>query len=192
MYILGISGSPRKGGNTETLLDEALRGAGEKGAETEKVILNNLKMVPCQECGKVKDDGTCKVEDDFSALYEKIMKADAIILAAPIFFGSLSAQAKIMIDRFQCQWRYKYVLKKPAKCRKKTGALILAEASQRQSFLENAKSIARNFFATVNADYREELFCPGLEGKGDIRKHPDFLQKAFKIGRRLTPDETGL
>ena len=136
MRVLGISGSPRKGGNTDTLLDKALEGARSKGAETEKVILNDLRMVPCQECEKVRDDGTCKIEDDFQGLYEKIKKADALILASPIFFGSLSAQTKIMIDRFQCYWRYKQGRKTKDE---RPGALILVEANTRESFFEKAK-----------------------------------------------------
>ena len=185
MRVLGISGSPRKGGNTEALLDKALLGAKSKGAETEKVVLNDLKMVPCQECEKMKDDGTCKVEDDFQALYAKIMKADALILAAPIFFGSLNAQTKIMIDRFQCLWRYKYILKGKPKIKKRPGALILVEASSRESFLENARSVVKNLFATIEVDYKKELFCQGLEGKGDVLKHQDFLEKAVKLGEEL-------
>ena len=185
MYVLGISGSPRIGGNTETLLDKALLGASAQGAEVEKVILNKLKMCPCQECETVKDDGTCKIEDDFQALFGKIKKADALILASPIFFGSLSAQAKILIDRFQCYWRYKYVLKKTVPKTPKTGGLILVEASKRDEFPDNAKSIVKNFFATANAKYKNELFVKGIDSKGDIRKHPDALNKAFEFGKSL-------
>lgn len=185
MYVLGISGSPRPGGNTDILLDKALLGAKEKGAETEKVILNDLKMVPCQECEQIKDDGTCKIEDDFQSVYAKIKKANAIILASPIFFGSLSAQTKVMIDRFQCYWRYKYVLGKVASSKKRPGALILIEASKRESFLENAKSIIKNFFATLDIDYKEELFCPGIDEKGKIHKHPDLMEKARSMGGSL-------
>ena len=113
MLVLGINGSPRIKGNTDIILEKALEGAKDAGAATEKIILNKLNMRPCQECEVVKDDGTCKVEDGFQALYGKIMASDGVILATPIFFGSLSAQVKTMIDRFQCTWRYKYVLKKP-------------------------------------------------------------------------------
>ena len=185
MYILGISGSPRIGGNTETLLDKALLGAKKNGALTEKVILNQLKIVPCQECEEVKDDGTCKIIDDFQPLYEKIKKADAIILASPIFFGSLSAQTKIMIDRFQCYWRYKYILNKTELIAKKSAAFICVEASKRQSFLDNAKSIIKNFFATINAEYKEELFAMGVDEKGAIRNRADLLKKAEKIGQNI-------
>lgn len=195
MYILGINGSPRIGGNADLLLDKALEGAKEKGAKREKVILNNLKIAPCQECEKVRNDGTCIVEDDFQALYGKVKKCDVLILASPIFFGSLSAQTKIMIDRFQCYWRYKYVLSAKggslpvrqagASGGKKPGAFISVEASNREGFFDNAKAIVKNFFATIDVDYKEELFCPGLEGKGAVLKHPDFLEKALELGKRL-------
>ena len=185
MYVLGINGSPRIGGNTDILLDKALEGAKSKGAKTEKVILNNLKMSTCQECEKVRDDGTCIVEDDFQALYEKVKKADALILASPIFFGSLSAQTKIMIDRFQCYWRYKYILKKATSQKTKPGAFISVEGSKREDFFNNAKSIVKNFFATIDINYKRELFCPGIDDRGAITRHPDFLQKAFELGGKL-------
>ena len=185
MYVLGISGSPRIGGNTELILDKALEGAKTKGAKVEKVILNKLKMCPCQECEKVKDDGTCKIEDDFQSLYAKINAADAIILASPIFFGSLSAQTKIMIDRFQCEWRYKYVLKGKTALKKKEGAFISVEGSKRQDFFDNGKAIVKNFFATADINYKADLFCPSIEDKKDILKHSDFLKKALELGKNL-------
>ena len=184
-YILGILGSPRIGGNADTLLDKALEGASSKGAKTEKIILNNLKIRPCQECEKVKDDGSCIVEDDFQAVYAKIMKADGVILASPVFFGSLSAQTKIMIDRFQCYWRYKYVLKSSRTVNTRPGCFICVEASERDSFLENAKSIAKNLFATIGLDYGKELLCKGMDKKESVISDPDCLKKAFDMGNGL-------
>ena len=185
MYILGISGSPRVGGNTDILLDKALEGASSDGAEVEKVILNKLEMLTCQECEYTNDDGTCKIEDDFSGLYEKIKKANGIIVASPIFFGSLSAQTKIMIDRFQCSWKYNLSSDKNTGKIKKTGALILIEASTRDSFLDNAKSIIKNFFATAGINYNEELLCKGIDSKGEILKQPEKLNAAQNLGRKL-------
>lgn len=187
MYILGINGSPRIGGNTDILLDKALEGCESKDARTEKIILDRMDMSPCKECENIRDDGICKLEDDFRGLYEKIKKANALILASPIFFGSLSAQTKIMIDRFQCQWRYKYLsARKPDPLpRKRPAGLILVEASRREDFFSNASAIVKNFFATADLSYKEELFCPGLEGKGEASKHTDFLAGAFELGRRI-------
>ena len=185
MYVLGINGSPRIGGNTDILLDKALEGASAKGAKTEKVILNTLKFSPCQECENIRDDGTCIIEDDMQPLYKKIEAADAIILASPIFFGSLSAQTKMMIDRFQCSWRAKYILKKDIFKKKRKGCFISVEASTRKDFFDNAKSIVKNLFATIDADYKEELFCSGVDEKASILKHPDVLEKAFELGKRI-------
>ena len=185
MYILGINGSPRRGGNTDILLDKVLEGAKAKGVKTEKVVLNALKFSPCQECDKLSNDGSCIIEDDMQPLYKKIKEADAIILTSPIFFGSLSAQTKMMIDRFQCLWRAKYIFKKDIFKRKKKGYFISVEASTRKDFFDGAKSIVKNFFVTIGTDYEEELFCSGVEEKGSILKYPCVLKKAFELGERI-------
>lgn len=185
MRVLGINGSPRIGGNTDILLDKVLEGARSKGARTEKVVLNNLKFSPCQECENLRDDGSCIIEDDMQPLYKKIEEADRIILASPIFFGSLSAQTKMMIDRFQCAWRAKYILKKDIFKRKRKGGFISVEGSTRKDFFDNAKSIVKNLFATISVDYEEELFCSGVDEKGDILKYPEVLKKAFEVGERI-------
>ncbi|MDO8602858.1 MAG: flavodoxin family protein [Candidatus Omnitrophota bacterium] len=185
MRILGINASPRIEGNIDLLLDKVLQGAGSKGADTEKIILNKLKFVPCQECEKMADDGGCLVNDDMQAVYKKIKEADAIVLASPVFFGSLSAQSKMMIDRFQCAWRAKYILKKDNGYKKMPGAFISVEGSKRKDFFEDSKKVARNFFATINVNYKYELFCPAVEAKGDILGHPGYLKKAFSLGAGL-------
>jgi len=185
MFILGINSSPRIGGNTDILIDKSLGGARLKGAETEKIILNKLKFSPCQECENTRDDGVCIIEDDMQFVYKKIKKADAIILASPIFFGSLSAQMKMMIDRFQCIWKAKYIYKKDLYKTMRTGAFICVAASKRIDFFNNAKSIVRNFFKVISVDYKEELFCPGIDKKGEILKHPEFLEESFELGRRI-------
>lgn len=186
MKVLGINGSPRIGGNTDILLDKVLEGAETKGAETEKIILNKLKFVPCQECDKMADDGLCLVKDDMQAVYEKIKKADAIVFASPVFFGSLSAQSKMMIDRFQCAWRAKCILKKNTGYKKIPGVFVSLEGSRRKDFFENAKAIVKNFFATINAVYKYELFCPAIDVKGSISEHPAYLKKAFELGIKMS------
>jgi len=185
MKILGISGSPRIGGNTDILLDKFLEGAKTKGANIEKIILNKLKFSPCQECENLKDDGSCIVEDDIQKVYEKIRTADALVLASPIFFGSLSAQAKMMVDRFQCLWRAKYILKKDTGFRKIKGVFLSIEGSDRKDFFDNAKSIVKNLFATINVEYKDELFCSNIDAKASILHHPDCLKKAFELGKRI-------
>ncbi len=185
MKALGINGSPRIGGNTDILLDKVLDGVRSRGAQTRKIVLNTLRFSPCQECAELRDDGACIVKDDMRVVYEAVEKADAVIVASPIFFGSLSAQTKMFIDRFQCFWRAKYILKIKTSGKKKAGAFISVEASTRKDFFENAKAIVKNLFATIDTDYKEELFCPGVNEKANILKHPEFLKKAFELGERI-------
>ena len=189
MKLLGISGSPRIGGNTDTLLDRTLEGARSEGANVEKVALSNLTFSPCQECENLRDDGNCIIEDDMHLIYEKIKGADGVVLASPIFFGSLSAQTKMMVDRFQCAWRAKSILKKELFKKKKIGAFISAAASDKKDFFDNARMIVKNLFATIKVDYKGELFCPGVEKKRDVLNHPDCLEKAYKLGQRIGKTE---
>ena len=191
MDVLGISGSPRIDGNTDILLDKVLEGARVRGAKTEKIILNTLKFSPCQECENVRDNGICIIEDDMQSLYRRVDKANAIVLASPIFFGSLTAQTKMMVDRFQCRWRAKYVIKKESPGKRKKGGFISVGASRRKDFFNNAKSIVKNLFATIGADYKEELFCSGIDKKGDILKHPNLLKEAFELGERIATNKKG-
>ena len=185
MKVLGINGSPRIGGNTDILFDKVLEGAKSKGAIVEKIILNKLKFSPCQECDNMPSDDACLVKDDMQDIYRKIKEADALVLASPIFFGSLSAQAKMMIDRFQCVWRAKYILKKETGFKKIKGIFISVEGSNRADFFKNAKSIVKNLFETINVEYEGELFCSGIDEKGDILGHAGCLKKAFMLGVNL-------
>lgn len=99
MLVLGIVGSPRKGGNTEILMKQALTVCQEEGLKTEFVHLADLEIDPCNECMVCKKEKTCPIEDDFSPLYEKMLKADGILLGSPVFFSSSTPEMKALIDR---------------------------------------------------------------------------------------------
>ena len=143
MKVLGINGSPRKGGNTDILLDEALKGAGSAGCSCEKITLNEIDFSACQECESIPDNGDCIVNDDMQSVYEKVDTADAIIVASPIFFGSLSAQTKMMIDRFQCRWRAKYV----------AGMGQHISAAKKGAFISVSVVDKEKYFNTISSRY---------------------------------------
>lgn len=185
MKILGILGSPRRGGNAEILLDRALKGAQSAGHTFEKIVLNELKFSPCQECGGCAKEGKCIIDDQMQPIYEKLDAADAVVLASPIFFGSLTAQVKAMIDRYQCRWVAKYVLNKGAGIKTKKGHLILVSAASRESFFKNAESIVKNFFAVAQVEFKESLYCPNVDQKAKIKEYPNCLEQAFELGKKL-------
>jgi multimeric flavodoxin WrbA len=99
MRILGICCSPRKNGNTEILVREALEAAREAGCETELILMADKKIAPCDGCNACFESGACKIKDDMQQVYDQMEKADGIILGTPVYFINVSAQAKAVIDR---------------------------------------------------------------------------------------------
>ena len=183
MKVLAILGSPRRGGNAEILLDRAVDGAKSKGHQVEKVVLSELKFSPCIECGGCDKTGICVIKDDMQGIYQKIDQVEGVILASPIFFGSLPAQVKAMIDRYQCRWIGKHVLNQKFKHSGRKACLILVGGTNRESFFKNAESIAKNFFAVIDAEYKGKLWCPSVDGKAKILEHADHLKQATELGQ---------
>lgn len=184
MLVLGISGSPKLKGFTNLLLDSALEGASISGAHTEKIILNDLAFRPCQECGGCDKTGICVLEDDMKGLYDKLLKADSIIVASPIYFGSITAQLKAMIDRLQSLWIAKYVLKNNiVQSMKRKGAFICAAGSEKREYFDNAKSIIKIMFAVLSIEYADELFIAGTNDmSADSSKRKEAIRKSNQLG----------
>jgi len=99
MKILGIVGSPRKGGNTETLTKIALEEVAKEGIETELIPLSGKKIAPCDACLSCRTTGECKIKDDFQAIYEEMVKSDGFILATPVWFGAATPLMTSLISR---------------------------------------------------------------------------------------------
>ena len=188
MKVLGIFGSPRRGGNTELLLEEALRGAEKEGAKVERLYLSDITITPCKECHGCDQTGNCVILDDMQKIYPKLLEADVVILASPIFFYSVTAWSKALIDRSQSLWSKKYVLKDPSlgeQGKKRKGFFISVGATKGRKVFDGATLTVKYFFDVLNAEYAGELVFRGVEAKGDILKHPDALQQAYEMGRKL-------
>ncbi len=188
MKVLGILGSPRKGGNTELLLEETLKGAEAEGAEVERLRLTDYNIIPCKECLACFKDGNCIILDDMAKIYPKLLEADIIILASPIFFYGVTAWAKALIDRCQALWARKYQLKDPSfgkEGRKRKGFFVSVGGTKGQKTFEGAILTAKYFFDVLNAEYAGELVLREVDAKGDVLKHPEALQQAFEAGRKL-------
>jgi multimeric flavodoxin WrbA len=183
--ILGIAGSPRRNGNTQLLLDEALKGARKAGARTEKIVLNDLNISPCRECGACSMTGMCAIGDEMQTVYKKLKNMDGIIIASPIFFMNMSAQTKTMIDRCQSIWASKYLLKKPIAKKKRKGIFIAVGATNFPDMFRAAKKTVQVLFDVIDVDYSDELLISGIDEKGAIEAHPTAMRDAFEAGGRL-------
>jgi multimeric flavodoxin WrbA len=185
LRILGIMGSPRIGGNTDLLLDAALSGARSQGDEVEKIVVDRLNISPCREHYGCLEDGNCVIRDDMDALYAKLLEADAIIVASPMFFYGITAQLKALIDRCQALWARKHVLKQTWPGAGRKGAFIAVGATKGETLFDGSKATVKYFFKTIGVEYAEELLIRGVDQKGDIQKHPSALKDAFELGQRL-------
>ena len=185
MRILGIMGSPRLGGNTDLLLDAALNGAQSQGAEVEKIVIDKLNISPCREHYGCLEDGHCVIRDDMDAMYPKLLAADGIVVASPMFFYGLTSQLKALIDRCQALWARKHVLKQNWPGAGRKGAFIAVGATKGEKLFDGSIATVRYFFKTIGVEYAEELLIRGVDQKGDIQQHPSALKDAFELGRRL-------
>jgi multimeric flavodoxin WrbA len=190
MRVLGISGSPRRGGNTDLLLAEVMRGAVSKGAEVKTIVLNDLKITPCQHCDACIEAGRCRIDDDMQQVYRELEQADRVVLASPIQFMGPSAQLKLMIDRCQALWARKYVLKRPPlkDRRERKGLFVAAGALKKADLFLPAVTIVKAMFTVTDISYAGELLFPGIDEKGAIAGHPEALSQAFRAGEKLVLD----
>jgi multimeric flavodoxin WrbA len=191
MRVLGIAGSPRRGGNTDLLLAEVMKGAASKGAEVKTVILNDLEISPCQHCDACFEAGECRVKDDMQMVYKELERADRIVLASPVHFMGVSAQTKAMIDRCQALWARKYILKRPPLGKgEKKGLFVSVGGMKLANLFEPALATVKSWFRVLNIAYGGELLFPGVDEKGVIAQNPDALRQAFLAGQRLVEDSS--
>ncbi|MEK6692015.1 MAG: flavodoxin family protein [Nitrospirota bacterium] len=187
MKTVAFLGSPRRNGNTELLLKEAVRGIQDSGFDVQTFNLNLMKIRPCLDCDACRETGICTVKDAMEKIYTAIKEGHRFILASPIFFFSLSAQAKIMIDRCQTFWCEKYLLKKPIVSEefRRKGLLLLVGGMKKEIGFECAEVTAKAFFRTISVPEHKTLSFMGIDAKGEILKHPTALSDAYQAGKEL-------
>ena len=186
MKVFGIMGSPRRQGNTELLLDKAMEGAVEAGAEGEKVLVSNLKISPCLEIYACLKDGNCAIKDDMQLLYKKFLEADHVIFASPIFFYGVTSQAKAIVDRCQALWIRRYVLDMGGEDeRERRGVFISVGATRGKKLFDGAVLTVKYFFDAVGVKYSGDLLVRGIDNKGQIEENPAALENAFRLGQEL-------
>jgi multimeric flavodoxin WrbA len=185
LKVLGIMGSPRIKGNTDLLLGEALKGAQSQGAEIEKIIVDKLKIAPCKEYYGCLRDGNCVIRDDMDNIYPKLLEADRIIIASPMFFYGVTGQLKALIDRCQAIWARKYVLKQKLSDKERKGAFIAVGATKGKQLFDGSILVIKYFFQAIEVSYAGELLIRGVDKKGEIKDQPTALSEAFELGKKL-------
>ncbi|MFO7862064.1 MAG: flavodoxin family protein [Desulfosalsimonas sp.] len=186
--IVAIYGSPRRAGNTATLLAEAVAGAKSRGALVDEIVLRDRKISPCLEIYGCKKTGECVIKDDFQAVRDAILAADGLMLATPIFFYTVSAHVKALMDRCQSLWVKKYWIDKTEpgqRLLRREGLLISAGATKGKRLFDGTLLTVKYFFDVLDTRLWDSLLYRELEFEGDVEKHPLYLQQARDAGCRL-------
>jgi hypothetical protein len=187
--LAAFAGSPRRGGNSETLLDSALAGAAEAdpNAKVRKFVLNEMTIRPCQNCGFCSRTGYCRFAetDDMKEIYSWLDEADRFILASPIYFATVSAQTKIMMDRCQAIWARKYLLKKKHSNPDREALFLSCGGFKHDRFYRCARQVVSAWCVVTDIRLTAELFYSGIDAKGEMQKHPTGVAEAGAAGRTL-------
>lgn len=175
--VLVISASPRKGGNSDTLCDEFVKGALEAGNEAEKVFLCDQTIHYCTGCGGCAHTHRCVQKDDMAAILEKMVSADVIVLATPVYFYTMDAQMKTLIDR---------TVPRYTEIRNKDFYFIVTAADSSKAAMERMISGFRGFTEDClsNAHEKRIIYGIGVWQKGEIQQSP-AMQQAYETGKSV-------
>jgi multimeric flavodoxin WrbA len=186
--ILALYGSPRRQGNTATLLKRAVSGAVDAGAEVNEIRLRDLKISPCLEIYGCKKEGKCVIKDDFQHVIDQILSAKGLMLASPIFFYTVSAHTKILMDRCQSRWVKKYWIDKVPYGQWKPirkGLFISAGATKGKKLFDGTLLTIKYFFDVLDMELWRSLLYRSLDFEDDVLKHPEYLEEAYQAGKEF-------
>ena len=175
--VLILSGSPRKGGNSDLLCDAFARGAAEAGHTVEKIRVAERNIAPCLACYHCRDhSGTCAIRDDMAEILQKMIDADVIVLASPVYFYSIDAQLKALIDRTVARW---------LEVKNKEFYYIVTCADGNESAAETTVACLRGYADCVDgAKEKGVIIGTGVYEKGEIADQP-AIQQTYAMGKRV-------
>jgi len=195
MKVCGIVGSPKKNGNVDLLVSQVLKGAKSQEAKTHKIYLNNLNIKPCQSCGVDPYPKYCLFEDDMKLIYDVLELCDVIVLGSPVYFDTVSAQTKLMIDRSNCLLPYvkrpdgTYGFERRMKKRKKGVFIVVAGPDQE---FKTIQTTVKGFFEWANIELIETILYPNDSNElGGVKNNKERMAQAFEVGARIVKSGKG-
>jgi len=179
--VLVFKGSPREKGNSSILAEKAAEGAIVAGAEVESYALHHMDIRPCDACDTCQETGVCVLKDDMQLLYPRLLKADAIVIASPIYWFTMNAQTKLFIDR----WYAMNNSQGNALRGKQFG--ILLTYGDTDPYISGAINAIRTFqdmLRYIGAEISGMVYGTAND-IGDIQKQPELMAQAYKLGEKL-------
>lgn len=185
--VLGVIGSPRKGGNTDVLVSAALEGAKAEGAAVEAVHLGEMNIEECDGCHACWSGGECRKDDDMADLFAKVIDSDAFIFGTPVYWYAPTALMKAFIDRLVY---FNGEANRP-KIRGKSAAVVIPFEESGYDTAAPVTAFFERCLAYLEMELAGRLLVPGVTRLGEVREHPGRLAEARELGRRLAGASPG-
>lgn len=174
--VLILSGSPRKNGNSDILCDEFARGAAEAGNHVEKIRVAEKNIGFCRACYACRGTGVCAIKDDMAEVLQKMIDADVLVLASPVYFYSIDAQLKALIDRTVARW---------LEVKNKEFYYIVTAADSGKEAAETTLACFRGYADCVDgAIEKGVIYGMGVYEKGKV-KDTAAMKEAYEMGRNV-------
>jgi multimeric flavodoxin WrbA len=189
MRVCGIIGSPKKNGNVDLLVSQVLKGAQIREAETSKIYLNDLSIKPCQSCGVDPNPNFCLFDDDMKVIYDALETCDAIVLGTPVYFDTVSAQTKLMIDRCNCLVPYVKVAEETfgfeRRMKKHKKGVFVCVGGTDEGFGTILETV-KGFFNWANIELVKTILFPHEDNElGGVKRNKTKMAEAFDSGMYL-------
>lgn len=190
--VLGIGGSPRKGGNSDIILERLLRGAQSTDTTTETVQIRDYNIQPCLACERCRKDGSCTgVQDGMQLLYPKIVESSGLIVVTPVYSYNMTSILKAFIDRLYGM--YYFSDERPGfwksqladQGRKAIIAAIGEQKDLKEGGMDLTLATLRLSIQALGYEIVGELPVLGIFPKGKVREYPEILEKADRLGKQL-------
>ena len=193
MKVCGIVGSPVKSGNVDLLVSQVLKGTSSQRAKTSRIYLNDLRVKPCQSCGVDPYPKYCLFDDDMKLIYDALESSDVIVLGSPVYFDTVTAQVKLMIDRCNCLMP---CVKRPdgtfgfeRRMKKRKKGVFVAVAGLDQEF-DTILTTVKGFFNWANIELVETiLYADDSNEPGGVKNNKKKMTQAFEIGVRISVEK---
>ncbi|MBE6506517.1 MAG: flavodoxin family protein [Methanocorpusculum parvum] len=188
-YILALNGSPRRNGNTETVLDAFLAGAEKAGAKTEKIRLASLSFKNCLGCNACHKKGICVLKDELTEVFEKVMACDILVLASPIYSMTVTAEMKGFIDRGQYLWAQKFKTQtlqfSEEHLKNHIGVFLSTSGQSLPIMFDAAFPVVRALFNDAGFSYTENVLFAGMDEHGGVKAWPESVENAHARGQEI-------
>jgi multimeric flavodoxin WrbA len=190
--VLGVGGSPRKGGNSDILMGQLLKGAGDEGATTGEIRLRDYQFQPCRGCEQCRKNGQCTgLLDGMQLIYPKIREARGLVVVTPVYSYNMTALMKSFIDRLYSF--YNFSKQRPGhwssqlagQGRKAVIAVIGEQAGRQEGGMDLTLETLRRSIEALGYEIIGELPVLGVFHKGKIREYPQILKQAYDLGKQL-------